>query len=375
MNKRLAAVAIMLCGLPIVGFVQAQELMVNGDFETLEVEGEPPVPVRDAFGNAVPTHWFRSTNSPPAPVPLTELIGPENGDSATDSDGNGSYAAALNFDPGFAHSDWRSETFATTPDEELFWSFDFKVAEYVLDPVLNSQKVPEGFRIDLRSFQNADTSGTFAGEQSVYVYVHGYGPDTTGDGVGDSGGFAVGGDWPHPAANVTVINFLDNQWHTLDSDLLGDSDPLDDNNLWKIPANGNFTDVRVSVNAFNFVLTEDFQLLVDNVSVVRPSSITPTGDYNGNGLVDAADYTIWRDTFGQTVTNLGEGADGDASGTIDQGDYDFWKSQFGTAIPPGSGSLGALSVVPEPATSLTGLLALGFVLQFGSNRRRSICGV
>ena len=23
-----------------------------------------------------------------------------------------------------------------------------------------------------------------------------------------------------------------------------------------------------------------------------------TGDYNGNGIVDAADYTVWRDTLG-----------------------------------------------------------------------------
>ena len=24
------------------------------------------------------------------------------------------------------------------------------------------------------------------------------------------------------------------------------------------------------------------------------------GDYNGNGVVDAADYTVWRDSLGQT---------------------------------------------------------------------------
>ena len=27
-----------------------------------------------------------------------------------------------------------------------------------------------------------------------------------------------------------------------------------------------------------------------------------SGDYNGNGIVDAADYTIWHDTLGQTGT-------------------------------------------------------------------------
>ena len=34
-----------------------------------------------------------------------------------------------------------------------------------------------------------------------------------------------------------------------------------------------------------------------------------TGDYNGDGTVDAADYTVWRDTFGQEVDE-GTGADG-----------------------------------------------------------------
>ena len=33
--------------------------------------------------------------------------------------------------------------------------------------------------------------------------------------------------------------------------------------------------------------------------VVRFQAGVP-GDYNGNGIVDAADYTVWRDHFGQT---------------------------------------------------------------------------
>jgi hypothetical protein len=45
------------------------------------------------------------------------------------------------------------------------------------------------------------------------------------------------------------------------------------------------------------------------------------GDYNGDGIVDAADYTIWRDSEGQTVERRGLGADGDLSGVIDTADY------------------------------------------------------
>jgi hypothetical protein len=367
MNKRLAAVVGVLLGCCAANTGQAQQLILNADFETL-ARDEADMLVRDGHGNAVPVDWYRSANAPPA-VPFTELIGPENGDAATDSDGTGEYAVAINTGDLSGHGDWRSAAIPTTPGEELFWSFDFKIADYFDTNPGSPHGSPEGFRVDLRSFESADPSNgntnNFAGEQQLYVYVHGFGADTNGDGLGDSGGYAVGGSWPHSAASVTVANFNDGQWHTLSSDLFGDADAMDDNNLWKIPSvaggssfDGNVTDFRISVNAFNFVFTPEFQLLVDNIAVVRPGSITPTGDYNGDGFVDAADYTIWRDTFGQTVANLGEGADGDLSGMIDEGDYDFWKLNFGTAIPPGGGSLTVGTLVPEPSGVLLALWTL-----------------
>jgi len=76
-------------------------------------------------------------------------------------------------------------------------------------------------------------------------------------------------------------------------------------------------------------------------------SIETTGDYNGDGTVNAADYTVWRDTFGQTVANLGDGADGNKSGEIDLGDYQYWKDRFGQVVSGG----GAAIAVPEPSTT------------------------
>lgn len=84
--------------------------------------------------------------------------------------------------------------------------------------------------------------------------------------------------------------------------------------------------------------------------------IEPTGDYNGNGVVDAADFVLWRDTFGQELIWPGEGADGDLSGTIDQGDYDFWKQRFGNVIAPAVPP--EALAVPEPAALLLSALAL-----------------
>jgi hypothetical protein len=100
--------------------------------------------------------------------------------------------------------------------------------------------------------------------------------------------------------------------------------------------------------------------------------VTVTGDYNGDGIVDAADYTVWRDTLGQTVFWKGDKADGDQSGIIDQGDYEFWRTHFGETITPPMGS-GATLAVPEPASlgiACVAGLGLGAV---GRRRRRRTC--
>ena len=83
------------------------------------------------------------------------------------------------------------------------------------------------------------------------------------------------------------------------------------------------------------------------LSVVSPGL---PGDYNNNGVVDAADYTVWRDTLGQTGGGLA--ADGNNNGSIDDGDYTVWKTNFGHHAP-GAGSsanASANAAVPEPAT-------------------------
>lgn len=88
------------------------------------------------------------------------------------------------------------------------------------------------------------------------------------------------------------------------------------------------------------------------------------GDYNGNLIVDAADYTIWRDTLGDTVV-AGEGADGNGNESIDLGDYEVWKNNFGMTAATAANSVAA-SAVPEPMT-------LGLLFVFGSgllSRRR-----
>lgn len=85
---------------------------------------------------------------------------------------------------------------------------------------------------------------------------------------------------------------------------------------------------------------------------------TPNGDYNGNGIVDAADYVVWRNTIGQPASPAGSGADGNESGAIDPGDFDYWRARFGNVVTtPASGA-----AVPEPAAMA--LLLVGTSLVF-----------
>jgi hypothetical protein len=67
------------------------------------------------------------------------------------------------------------------------------------------------------------------------------------------------------------------------------------------------------------------------------------GDYNDNGIVDAADYVIWRENLG-TSNPLPHDPTG---GTIGTQQYNTWRAHFGQSAGSGSGLDG--SAVPEPA--------------------------
>src|SRR5262249_55609844 len=95
-------------------------------------------------------------------------------------------------------------------------------------------------------------------------------------------------------------------------------------------------------------------------------------DFNGDGVVDLADYAIWKAHVGimSGATVLDGDADGD--GDVDGADFLKWQRNVGKPMPwngagSGSGSGSQLSPVREPASLM--LLACGsLALAFGRRR-------
>ncbi len=93
------------------------------------------------------------------------------------------------------------------------------------------------------------------------------------------------------------------------------------------------------------------------------------GDYNNDGIVNLADYTVWRDNLGAPAGSLPNDPNSEPIGATQ---YQTWKSNFGLS-QNGSLSAGAASAaaVPEPQAFV--LLILGMVA-LALGQRISIAG-
>ena len=97
--------------------------------------------------------------------------------------------------------------------------------------------------------------------------------------------------------------------------------------------------------------TPDFGLSwhIDYGPQVIELLVALSGDYNHDGVVDAADYTVWRDANGQA--GVGIPADGTGDGRVDAADHAVWLANFGRRVPIASVS------VPEPTAAALVLVA------------------
>lgn len=88
------------------------------------------------------------------------------------------------------------------------------------------------------------------------------------------------------------------------------------------------------------------------------------GDFNSDGVVDAADYVVWRDSLGVTGLAPFSGADATGDGLVTVADYLEWRNNFGMS------SAGFPSTsVPEPLTLLLLLGAIVISQQIGLRGR------
>ena len=98
--------------------------------------------------------------------------------------------------------------------------------------------------------------------------------------------------------------------------------------------------------------------LISGGAIYTTTPAGTPGDFNDDGLVDIADYVVWRNHLGSSFDLNGNGNEtGGSAGVVDAADYSLWKSNFGT------GSTGSLAevqaAVPEPSSLC--LLALGLL--------------
>ncbi len=106
---------------------------------------------------------------------------------------------------------------------------------------------------------------------------------------------------------------------------------------------------------FNFLLMGEEEATAG--VVVYEAYVPPAGDFNNDGIVNAADYTVYRDNLGAAGLPNDNGL-----GTVGEAHYELWRDNYGAT----SGAASSVaSAVPEPSSVAMVVVMLGL-----SARRR-----
>jgi GH25 family lysozyme M1 (1,4-beta-N-acetylmuramidase) len=155
----------------------------------------------------------------------------------------------------------------------------------------------------------------------------------------------------------------DGEWHLYEWS-------LDDDEQWEAWVNGDGTiDVpTATIDSLQFFGAGQATLYLDSIAHNPMGSLMPQGtlpgDFNGDGVVNLADYTVWRDQLG-TQSESGLAYNGDGSGMVDAGDYAMWKTHLGTSTS------GAISTIAVPEGTSGVLVTL--LLAMAPWARRTCC--
>jgi T5SS/PEP-CTERM-associated repeat protein len=145
---------------------------------------------------------------------------------------------------------------------------------------------------------------------------------------------------------------------TLDVSLVEDFVPYGTQSFdildWSGSLSGTFTSIQLPTLGGTLVWDTSQLYINGTLSVTGPA--LPAGDFNDDGLVDAADYVVWRNEIGTPVG------------------YEMWRANFGAAAIGSGATVGRASsvnaAVPESASFallLTGLTAM--TLNFALRQR------
>ena len=124
---------------------------------------------------------------------------------------------------------------------------------------------------------------------------------------------------------------------------------------------------------FNLVMTQSdtpngggtirgFTLGYDVTYDISPANAAEDADFNGDGVVDGADFLTWQRGFG--VGNDLSTGDANDDNVVDGADLAIWTAQFGSGAP-----VAAVAQIPEPAAAA--LVAIGSIGMLAARRRRS----
>jgi hypothetical protein len=211
--------------------------------------------------------------------------------------------------------------------------------------IIRGQIVYEGvkFENDLVLRVNPNTGqATIKNDSLETLHFDGYSIVSSTNALSGASWTGLGGGWAKTPASTSSLT---------ESNLLGETvlAPGAELSIGDISASAFGSQAAKDGLSFQFILSAGVGAL--------------DGDFNTDGVVDAADYTVWRDGLGSTYV---------------QSDYDVWTANYGASNGPETtfrtGSVvfdsalagGASLAIPEPATAMLAGLA---VVSLGLVRR------
>ena len=166
----------------------------------------------------------------------------------------------------------------------------------------------------------------------------------------------VGSAGPSTASFYGTFDQAGNLWEYYDRITLGSPPNVGlaetKRGIWGGGWISNISNAQADHNVHSWeILNESYEI---GFRVASISGVPPllNGDFNGDGSVDAADYTVWQDYLDLDSSVLNYNGSGET--TVVGADFLLWQTHFGDSLASGS----SVSPAPEPTTLLLTLLAM-----------------